>query len=84
VFVEFFGWFRHGFDFYLAMEYIERGDLETNLAAQSENVPEIEARDITQQILLGLQIMHAESFAHRDLKPQVWYSLVHRFSYPMF
>lgn len=71
MFVDFFGWFRDGYDVFLAMEYIPLGDLETNVKAHSGRIPEIEARDITEQILLGLEIMHAESFAHRDLKPQV-------------
>ncbi|OAA67647.1 Protein kinase-like domain protein [Cordyceps fumosorosea ARSEF 2679] len=53
------------------MEYIELLDLETNLSLGKDGkVPQIEARAITRQILEGLQIMHAESFAHRDLKPQ--------------
>jgi serine/threonine protein kinase len=55
------------------MEYIPLGDLETNVIAHSGKISEIEARDITGQIRLGLKIMHAESFAHRDLKPQVMY-----------
>ncbi|KFY05657.1 hypothetical protein V492_08376 [Pseudogymnoascus sp. VKM F-4246] len=70
VFVDFFGWFKDGSDVFLAMEYVPLGDLETNVVAHSGKVPEVEAQDITQQILLGLEIMHAGSFAHRDLKPQ--------------
>ncbi|KFZ22766.1 hypothetical protein V502_02755 [Pseudogymnoascus sp. VKM F-4520 (FW-2644)] len=53
------------------MEYVPLGDLETYVTSHSGKIPEVEARDITQQILSGLEIMHAESFAHRDLKPQV-------------
>ena len=53
------------------MEYVPLGDLERNVAALSGKIPELEARDVIQEILLGLQIVHAESFAHRDLKPQV-------------
>jgi serine/threonine protein kinase len=71
VFIDFFGWFEDDSDVFLAMEYFPLGDLENNVAASSGTIPEIEARDITEQILLGLEIMHAESFAHRDLKPQV-------------
>lgn len=56
---------------FLAMEYIPLGDLETNVKAHSGKLSEVEARDITEQILVGLEIMHAEHFAHRDLKPQV-------------
>ena len=54
------------------MEYVHLGDLDKNMVANSGKIPESEARDIAEQILLGLEIMHAESFAHRDLKPQVF------------
>ncbi|KFZ25320.1 hypothetical protein V502_00199, partial [Pseudogymnoascus sp. VKM F-4520 (FW-2644)] len=69
-FVQFFGWFKDGNDVFVAMEYVPLGDLETNIAAHSGKIPEVEALDITRQILLGLEIMHAECYAHRDLKPQ--------------
>lgn len=72
MFVEFFGWFKDGYDIFLAMEYAHLGDLHKNVVANSGKIPENEARDIAEQILLGLEIMHAESFAHRDLKPQVF------------
>ncbi|KAH9208047.1 kinase-like domain-containing protein [Leptodontidium sp. 2 PMI_412] len=52
------------------MEYVSLGDLEKNVIANSGKIPESEARSIAEQILSGLEIMHAESFAHRDLKPQ--------------
>lgn len=54
------------------MEYVQLGDLHKNVVANSGKIPENEARDIAEQILLGLEIMHAESFAHRDLKPEVF------------
>ncbi len=53
------------------MEYLPLGDLEQNVVALSGKIPKNEARDITEQILSGLKIMHKKSFAHRDLKPQV-------------
>lgn len=53
------------------MEYIELGDLEQNVQLHSGKLPEVEAQSIAEQILLGLEIMHGASFAHRDLKPQV-------------
>jgi len=53
------------------MEFLPLGDLEMNVVARSGKVSEPEARNIAEQILLGLKIMHAEKFAHRDLKPQV-------------
>ncbi|OAQ98566.1 hypothetical protein LLEC1_04268 [Akanthomyces lecanii] len=70
VFIEFLGWFQHGSNLFLAMEYIEKGDLEANLAGRPGKVNEAEAQEISGQILLGLKLMHAEGFAHRDLKPQ--------------
>jgi serine/threonine protein kinase len=66
------------------MEYIPLGDLENNLQeleqsrrtrrltdAHPGGVLSEEVKDITTQILKGVRIMHAEGFAHRDLKPQV-------------
>jgi serine/threonine protein kinase len=76
VFVDFFGWFKDGSNVFLAMEYVPLGDLEKNVKAHSGKIPEVEARDIAEQVLLGLEIMHAESFAHRDLKPQVMTTIV--------
>jgi calcium/calmodulin-dependent protein kinase I len=70
VFVEFFGWFKDGSNVFLAMEYVQLGDLEKNVVALGGKIPELEARDIAEQILSGLEIMHGGSFAHRDLKPQ--------------
>ena len=74
VFVDFFGWFKDGNEVFLAMEYAHLGDLHKNVNVNSDSgtIPENEARDIAEQILFGLEIMHAESFAHRDLKPQVF------------
>jgi len=56
------------------MEYVHLRDLYKNVAANSGKILEHEARDIAEQILLGLEIIHTESFAHRDLKPQVFLS----------
>lgn len=52
------------------MEYLEHGDLHHYLA-ESPPLPELEAGDITFQILEGLSFMHENHFAHRDLKPAV-------------
>jgi serine/threonine protein kinase len=77
VFVDFFGWFQSDDAIFLTMEYMLLGDLEQNLQ-EIENSPTHEgpalsgeeAQEITRQILEGLNIMHAEGFANRDLKPQ--------------
>jgi serine/threonine protein kinase len=67
---------------YLAMEYMRSGDLEASLLdleSTTENRPAIleeDVKEITSQILEGLKIMHAEGFAHRDLKPKVQFFYV--------
>ena len=73
VFVEFLGWFEDHDSVYLAMEYVPHGDLEDNIPPKGEPINELEIREITSQILSGLEIMHKEGFAHRDLKPKVRY-----------
>uniref|UniRef100_A0A8H7NBH9 Autophagy-related protein 1 n=1 Tax=Bionectria ochroleuca TaxID=29856 RepID=A0A8H7NBH9_BIOOC len=60
------GWFEEGDSIYIAMEYIEHGDLQKYL---SRPLPESEARQITGQVLEGLHFMHDNGFVHRDLKP---------------
>lgn len=50
------------------MEYIEHGDLGSCLKMP---LPEDEARDITFQVLEGLEHMHKSGYVHRDLKPDV-------------
>jgi serine/threonine protein kinase len=59
------------------MEYMPGGDLEANLLhleSLKEHglaIPEEDIKEIASQLLEGLKIMHAEGFAHRDLKPKV-------------
>jgi len=50
------------------MEYLERGDLQRYLTCA---LPEAEAREISCQVLEGLNHMHDNRFIHRDLKPRV-------------
>lgn len=52
------------------MEYVELGDLHSYLNRKPP-LPEHEASEITYQILDGLNLMHDNEFAHRDLKPKV-------------
>lgn len=52
------------------MEYCRHGDLR-HLLQSRRNLPTEEARQITHRILEGLDQMHQNDFAHRDLKPGV-------------
>ncbi|CAH0056128.1 unnamed protein product [Clonostachys solani] len=65
-FVQSFGWFESEEAIFIAMEYLEHGDLQSHL---DRPFPEDEVRDIVFQLLEGLSFMHENGFAHRDLKP---------------
>lgn len=65
-FVDFLGWWEENDIVSFAMEYFPLGDLEANMKTVLE---ESAIREITEQLLQGLDIMHGMKFAHRDLKP---------------
>ncbi|KAJ5370386.1 Tetratricopeptide-like helical [Penicillium cataractarum] len=67
-FVRSFGWYEDGDQLFIAMEYLEAGDM-FSLLYQKPPLPEIDAKEIADQILEGLDMMHDNGFAHRDLKP---------------
>lgn len=52
------------------MEYIEHGDLGKYIKGTRAKNP-TEAKEITRQILEGLEVLHYKEIYHRDLKPQV-------------
>jgi serine/threonine protein kinase len=52
------------------MEYFPAGDLQTYIRKHGRLL-EDNCRQIASQLLRGLAAMHHESFAHRDVKPQV-------------
>ncbi|KAK4166585.1 kinase-like domain-containing protein [Cladorrhinum sp. PSN259] len=60
------GWFENDQFVFIAMEYLELGDLQRYL---NRPLPELETRAITSQVLEGLEYMHEKGFIHRDLKP---------------
>ncbi|KAJ5573296.1 Tetratricopeptide-like helical [Penicillium hetheringtonii] len=68
-FVESFGWYQSPEHLWIAMEYLELGDL-LDYMDDRPRIPESEAQEITFQILEGLEMMHRNEFAHRDLKPK--------------
>lgn len=54
------------------MEYLANGDLHKYLESP---LPENEGKIIVLQILEGLNYMHQNGFAHRDMKPAVSVSI---------
>jgi calcium/calmodulin-dependent protein kinase I len=69
-FVRSFGWYHCEESLCITMEFFELGDLQRYLSS-APPLPEIEAQEITFQMLEGLRYMHQNGFAHRDLKPSV-------------
>lgn len=67
-FVRSFGWYEDAKYAYIAMEYFELGDLESYL---EQPLQEWETQQVTYQLLEGLEQLHLNGYAHRDLKPAV-------------
>ena len=68
LFVQFLGWFESSEKLYIAMEYLEKGDLRRHLDGQM-SAPM--AKLLASQLLEGLNFMHMNGIAHRDIKPEV-------------
>jgi len=73
LFVQLYGWFRDHDHIYIAMEYIEGGDLKSFIKNRGRAMTEPESQIITRQIIEGLIVMHSYGITHRDLKPEVCY-----------
>ncbi|KAJ5291760.1 hypothetical protein N7478_001011 [Penicillium angulare] len=61
------GWFENEESVFICMEYFPLGNLQQYIV---EAFPEGETQHMTLQLLEGLDLMHSNGFAHRDLKPQ--------------
>jgi len=68
LFVRFLGWFENSEKLCIAMEYFEKGDLRRHLG---ERMPMPAAKQLSSQLLEGLNFMHKNRIAHRDIKPEV-------------
>ncbi|KAJ5664348.1 hypothetical protein N7507_005079 [Penicillium longicatenatum] len=66
-FVKSSGWFDNDESVFICMEYFPLGNFQKHI---SRPFPEGETQLITLQLLEGLDFMHSNGFAHRDLKPQ--------------
>src|SRR5262245_31239745 len=55
--------------YYIAMEYLEGGNLKDRIR-QGGRLPPGQARDVAQQVLSALAAAHARGLVHRDVKPQ--------------
>jgi len=62
------GWFEEPETLYIAMEYLEEGDLSKHIGTP---LPRGTVQNISKQILEGLKVMHQQGIAHRDIKPTV-------------
>lgn len=60
--------FTQNQEFYLVQEYIEGHDLEAELPL-GKKWPEFEVRQLLQELLEVLAVIHREGVIHRDLKP---------------
>ncbi|KAF7512426.1 hypothetical protein GJ744_001361 [Endocarpon pusillum] len=67
-FVKSFGWFEDPTSIFITMEYCRHGDLHHYLKRKCL-VPAGEVQQLAYQMLEGLDQMHQNDFAHRDLKP---------------
>ena len=64
------GWYTTDTSLCIALEYFPLGDLQKHMYS-SGPMAHSDVRDISFQIMEGLDYMHREGFAHRDVKPSV-------------
>ena len=54
---------------YIVMEYCEGGEL-FDYIVKKKQIPEMEACQLFQQIINGVEYLHGQNIIHRDLKPE--------------
>lgn len=67
-FVNLHGWWIASGKVFIAMEYLRYGDLSRYATV---GISEAESKEITKNVLRGLEVMHKHDYTHRDIKPQV-------------
>ncbi|KAH7632382.1 kinase-like domain-containing protein, partial [Sordaria sp. MPI-SDFR-AT-0083] len=63
------GWFKTRDFVYVTMEFLKDGSLESYLG-NTRVLPEPDCKQVVEQVLKALKIMHRAGFAHRDLNPK--------------
>lgn len=53
------------------MEYLEAGNLKEYMWKKNGVFEEEVAKDVTEQILQGVHVLHENRIMHRDIKPEV-------------
>ncbi|KAF8252568.1 kinase-like protein [Wilcoxina mikolae CBS 423.85] len=66
-FVQLIGWYEDDNWIYIAMEYMEFGDLGSYI---KNKWTEEDTKVVARQLLEGLKVMHEDGILHRDLKPE--------------
>jgi serine/threonine protein kinase len=67
--VKYYGHFYEDKKFYIVLEYIEGGDLESYLRKNKPPLPEEIVLSFFSQLVSGLSYAHSFKIIHRDLKP---------------
>lgn len=68
MFVEFYSWYEHQGEIFIAMEFVPFGDLEQYIR---RGLREDDTKQIGYQVLEGICVMHRLDYVHRDIKPSV-------------
>lgn len=63
------GYHRKGWHHWIMMDHMEKGNLGTMLDASANGLESILALHLSNDILEGLEYLHAKDIVHRNLKP---------------